>query len=407
MSFWLQVDGPRWRNHAAQVLAEYRDAATETELVPVVKANGYGLGQGLAAREAAELGANVLAVGTVLEAIDPALDWSADLLVLTPFDPRDEQAQWAWEQARQQFRGRLITTVADPAALAELVALAAREGRPETPARVVLEGLTSVHRFGMTPDQLRNLLADPTVRGALTSGIIQLDGLALHLPLAEPQPGSIDPLRMWGQQPTGPALPGSGRAQEVAAWGLQWTAMAAGLTDVPAERLANAATLWVSHVQPSDLRQIRQALPDVPIRPRVGTALWLGEPTALQAYGTVLAAHTSAGGVGYRQRRLKSGATLLVVGGGTSHGVALAAPDAAVTLRRKLQILASGAQEASGHLRSPFTLDGQYLRFVEPPHASVSMIQVPPGTRVPPVGSALPCRVRNTTARFDRVIGLD
>ena len=70
------------------------------------------------------------------------------------------------------------------------------------------------------------------------------------------------------------------------------------------------------------------ALPDLPVRLRVGTRLWLGERSALRAAGTVLAVHPTPQGqsAGYHQRRGPRDGYVVVVSGGTSHGVALTAP---------------------------------------------------------------------------------
>ena len=67
MSFTLSVDADAWRAH----LTRSRDAIEQhpaTSLVPVVKGNGYGLGQSIATRAAAGLGAEVVdPFGTVPE----------------------------------------------------------------------------------------------------------------------------------------------------------------------------------------------------------------------------------------------------------------------------------------------------------------------------------------------------
>ena len=66
MSFVIQIDTTRWRDHQDSV----RDALAEAgaQLVPVAKGNGYGVGNVRLAAEAVRLGSGVVAVGTVHEA---------------------------------------------------------------------------------------------------------------------------------------------------------------------------------------------------------------------------------------------------------------------------------------------------------------------------------------------------
>jgi alanine racemase len=63
MSLILHVDGAKWRNHLATVLAE-----SDAQVVPVIKGNGYGFGKKVLAQEAKDLNLPVVAVATVAEA---------------------------------------------------------------------------------------------------------------------------------------------------------------------------------------------------------------------------------------------------------------------------------------------------------------------------------------------------
>jgi hypothetical protein len=95
---------------------------------------------------------------------------------------------------------------------------------------------------------------------------------------------------------------------------------------------------------------------------------------------------------------------LLIVSGGTSHGVALAAPVNRTSLRAKSVALAEGISEALGKIRSPFKLNGKNLPFAEPPHMHVSLLWCnDPKVKV---GDQLECTVRNTTSNFDVIHGL-
>jgi hypothetical protein len=399
MSFVITIDTPRWRAHQDQV----RDsiAATGATLVPVAKGNGYGVGNVRLAAEARRLGADSVAVGTVHEA--PAVlaaEAELDVLVLEPLTLRGVVVGDAWRAlAEHPQAARVIHTVASPESATEIVALAS----PETPRRVVLEGLTSMRRFGMTEDEVAAAIT--TLAPHIASGAIRLEGLALHLPIATPEEPRIGSMAMLTSDDSAPqpVVVGSARVHEVVAWGLLWPNLLANLAG-----LSDAGSLWVSHLDDRECTQVRQALPDVPIRLRLGTRLWLGDRAALRAGGTVLAVHATPQGqsAGYHQRRGPRDGYVVVIGGGTSHGVALTAPRPARNARQRAAAAGSGALEAAGRFRSPFRLpSGGQAWFLEPPHMHVSMLRIPKGTIPPPVGELLECDVRFTTVAPDAIIG--
>jgi len=406
MTFLLQVDGTRWHANADQVLAEFDDEATGGMLIPVAKSNGYGLGQARVAQQMRARQRPILSVGTIHEALASDLDWDADLLVLTPWNQAESAAEDAWHQVRQRYGTRLITTVADSASLRAI----ARDAHPERPSRVLVEGLTSVRRFGFIEPELQAELRDPVLVSALQSGAVRLCGLALHLPIAQPEIAQTSAGRhLASDPPTEPVIDGSGKVQQAAAWGLWWLEQMAQLSQQcgPEADFTAAAQLWVSHVSAQELRQLRAQLRDVAVNPRVGTALWLGDSGALQAHGVVLAVHASnPGGAGYFQRRVPSGAHLVIVGGGTNHGVAMSGPIGSATLRRRVTTVGNSLLDAAGRPISPFRWHGKRLRFLEAPHASVSLVIVPKGVPAPGIGAALPCQIRLSTAHFDHVDGL-
>jgi hypothetical protein len=146
---------------------------------------------------------------------------------------------------------------------------------------------------------------------------------------------------------------------------------------------------------------------DLEIEVRLGTKLWLGEPKALQASGTILQIHemTHRQNVGYQQTDSGNYKRLIIVSGGTAHGVAMAAPSNAGSLRKRSIAIAEGVSQAIGKVRSPFSLNGKNLDFVEPPHMQVSMLWS--NDMSVSVGDSLDCNVRNTTTDFDIVLGLD
>ena len=353
VSFRLDVDGARWRAGLTRAL----DA--EDRLVPVIKGNGYGFGNARLAAEAARLGVDTIAVGTAAEAAALRGGFTGDILTLAPWHPSLGPLAPSPEPGADGSAS--IITLAHAEAVLDLA------GRsPGAP--VVVEVLTSMRRHGVEPRDLALLLRP------LES--LDVRGFALHLPLD---------------------LPAGAAAAEVERW---------------AGRLSDAnlhpRTLWVSHLTATDLASVRSMLPGADIRPRIGTALWLGERSAFTVSGTVLDVHAVRRGdrSGYRQRRAPKDGHVLVVSGGTAHGVGLEAPPSGSTLPDRGRSVARGGLEAVGLSRSPFRLGGTRLRFIEPPHMQVSMLWLPSDVPVPALGDRIPAQVRMTTSTFDEVHGL-
>jgi alanine racemase len=351
MSLVLTVDGDRWRAHQKAV------AARTPGLVPVAKGNGYGFTLGRLARRAQwlhdlGLGVDTLAVGTYEELPQVATRFGGSLLVLTPWRP--------WQPALEpSLAHRVIHTVSRPEDLEDLLA-----ADPE--ARLVLELVTSMRRHGLSPQQL--WAAAATLR---RHGRARLEGVALHLPL------------------------GSGsHLAEVER--LMLDVIAAGLS---------SDTVWVSHLNGDELARLRSAYADLTVRPRIGTDLWLGDRDALRATSRVLDVHELDRGqsFGYRGRTAPRDGHLLVVSGGTAHGIGLEAPQGQLTLRARAASVARGGMDAVGLVRSPFFIDGKQRLFAEPPHMQASMLFLPAGARVPAVGDLVDVRVRYTATAFDRV----
>jgi alanine racemase len=336
MPLSLHVDGPRWRRHLRSVVE------ASPGIVPVAKGNGYGFGVGRLARRAQWLGADLLAVGTYAEVPEVANRFDGDVLVLEPWRPF------------------LRTDVLDPKRLIHTVGrtddVAALGEQPET-ARVVLEGLTSMHRHGLRSDDLSPAGG---ARG------VHVEGLALHLPL------------------------GTGHVAEVERW---------------LDRDAGVQRCFVSHVNANELAELAGRHPGVEFRPRVGTDLWLGDRTALSARSTVLDVHRVGKGdrVGYRQRKIGKDGHVLVLSGGTAHGIAMEAPAPASSSRQRAVSVAKGGLEAVGRALSPFVIGGKQRWFVEPPHMQVSMVFVPSDVPCPEPGDEVDVQVRFTTTTFDRV----
>jgi alanine racemase len=347
MTLRLTVDGERWRQHL-------RTVADQTPgLVPVAKGNGYGLGVGRLARKAEWLGLDVLAVGTYHELPEVMQRFDGDLLVLTPWRPTGS------ELPDNLPRRRVIHTVSR---LADLLALLEQD--PD--ARVVLERLTSMRRHGMTADELRS------AAHFLERQPARVEGVALHLPLAA---------------------------------GSHLSEVVGHINDVVAAEL-KTRRLWVSHLTPPELASLRSSYADFEVRPRVGTDLWLGDRGALRVTATVLDVHEVERGdvFGYRGRTAPKAGHLLVVSGGTSHGIGLEAPTGDHSIRARAATLARGGLDAVGFVRSPFIVDGKQRLFAEPPHMQASMLFLPHGPVVPAIGEEIEVRVRYTATTFDDVV---
>ncbi|QBX55427.1 alanine racemase [Nocardioides seonyuensis] len=357
MTLTLTVDGERWRRHLLEVVGR------NPGIVPVAKGNGYGFGVGRLARRTQWLSehlepsappVDLLAVGTYSEVADVATRFHGDVLVLTPWRPRG-----AAEDAPSTVAARLVHTVSR---LDDLVELTDRDPG----ARFVLEQLTSMRRHGMTRRELEEavgVVAQRRLRG--------LVGVAQHLPLrAGSHVGEVTRL----------------------------------LNDVVATG-ATTRTVLVSHLTPDELARLRASHPDFTIRPRIGTDLWLGDRGALRVTATVLDVHALERGetFGYRGRSAPKGGHLVVVSGGTAHGIGLEAPTGDQSLRSRAATIARGGLDAVGFVRSPFSLDGKQRLFAEPPHMQASMLFLPQGARVPQVGEDVEVRVRFTATHFDRV----
>jgi alanine racemase len=355
MSLVLTVDGDRWRAHLKEV------ASATPGLVPVAKGNGYGFGLARLARKAGWLGVDTLAVGTYDELGEVSSRYPGDLLVLTPWRPFGAALEVA-----DALQPRVVHTVSRVEDLRTL-----RERQPD--ARFVLELRTSMLRHGLTARDLRRA-ADVLGPGC---GGRRLHGIALHLPLAS---GShLAEVRRLVD-----GVVGAGLAQ-------------------PVNR--ERTTIWVSHLTDDELARMRTSHADFEIRPRIGTRLWLGDRAALRVTATVLDVHPVERGevFGYRGRSAPKSGHVVVVSGGTAHGIGLEAPTGDSSLKARAATIARGGLDAVGFVRSPFTIDGKHRLFAEPPHMQASLLFLPSGAHVPAVGDQVDVRVRYTTTRFDRV----
>jgi alanine racemase len=318
----------------------------------VAKGNGYGLGLARLARKAAWLGVDTVAVGTYDEVTEVASRFQGTVMVLSPWRPFETRAV---------FDRHVVHTVGR---LDDLHTLLGRDDRP----RVVLERMTSMRRHGFSAAGLRE--AGQLVKDAHEG--VAVEGVALHLPIN-----------------TGTQMPEVERL----------------MTDVVAADLATNR-VYVSHLTDDDLDRLRVAYPEYDVRPRIGTRLWLGDPGALRVRAEVLDAHRVRRGetFGYRGRAAPRAGTVLVVSGGTAHGIGMEAPTGGATMRDRAIRLAQGGMDAAGLVRSPYIIDGKHRLFAEPPHMQASMLFLPEGTPVPAVGDEVDVRMRLTTASFDETV---
>lgn len=340
MALTLQVDGPRWRAHLRGTMQ------AQPDLVAVAKGNGYGFGTGRLARRCEWLGLDTVAVGTYQDVPEVLSRCTSDVLVMEP---------WRSGTRGEIADRRVVHTLAS---VGDITGLA----REHPGARVVVEGLTSMWRHGMPRDDL--------AAAARACARLRLEGLALHLPMAGDR---LDEARSW-------------------------------LAALEASRL-DTRTVLVSHLDDDQLARLRAERPRLRVRPRIGTRLWLGDRSALCVRSTVMDVHALPRGqrVGYRQRPLRRSGHLLIVSGGTAHGIGLEAPTSAATVRQRAVALARGGLDAAGMALSPFTVAGRQRWFVEPPHMQVSMLALPAPTPPPAIGDSVPAEVRFTTTTFDAV----
>ncbi|WP_441251248.1 alanine racemase [Kitasatospora sp. McL0602] len=340
MTLSLSVETARWRAHQQAVLAEFPG------LVPVAKGNGYGLGNDRLAAEARRLGTGMLAVGTAAEAHAALVHYPDDLLVLTPYRVGEEPLD---------LPARVVRTVAHVESLRAL----------PYGTRVVVECMTSMRRHGIGRADLARLPVDGVV----------FEGFALHLPLDRPD--------------------GSDPVAEVAEW-----VSAIAAVGLP------TGTVFLSHLGAADLARLAGQFPATVFRSRIGTRLWLGDTGALTARATVLDVTPIARGerYGYRQHKAPSDGHLLVVTGGTAHGVGLEAPKYLHGMVPRAKGLARAGLATVNRTLSPYSWSGRQLWFAEPPHMQVSILFLPADAKPPAIGDELPLNTRHTTTHFDRVV---
>ena len=219
---------------------------------------------------------------------------------------------------------------------------------------VIVEILTPLNRHGIDVSEINRALTIIKERG------LKLRGFTLHLPIAK-----IDS---------------------------KWISTTLKL-------LPDGSNVWISHLHGAD--QVKKEFAKLVFRERVGTALWLGADSTLEAMATVLENRKIQGTAGYQQRRSRG--NVIVASGGTAHGIGLTAPLNDFSLIGRVKIIARALEAAFGRMRSPYRHAGKTLDFLESPHMQCSLL-ICSGSNQPKPGDELKVRVRYTTTTFDQII---
>ena len=331
-------------------------------LVPVAKGNGYGFTLGRLARKAAVARASTpLAVGTYEELPEVATRFDGDLLVLTPWRPFVDPTSTPASPTR------VIHTVSR---LDDLDAAA----RPPAPTPGSCSSArTSMQRHGISARELweaGEVLAPAPRRPGV-------EGVALHLPLA---PGLA------------PRPRSSRLLTDVVAAGLPAAAHASGSATSPT---TSSTTLRAAYAR------LRRSGP--------ASAPTSGSATAARCSvtATVLDVHAVERGdvFGYRGRTAPKAGHLLVVSGGTAHGIGLEAPtgDAVDQAPRRH---ARPRRPGRGRLRAVAVLDRRQAAAVRRAAAHAGLDAVParaaPACR--PSATRSTCGCATPPPTFDRVV---
>jgi alanine racemase len=230
----------------------------------------------------------------------------------------------------------------------------------------------NVHELAGMPDDVDHVVLTPTLTAPATADPILTVGSAAHVAALDGWHGRVlvklaSAMHRFGR---GSELVDQARRAGLDVVGVSVHPALAGTIDEHAADIARAVAdappalpVWVSHLDPAGYA----ALPAThQYRLRLGTALWHGDKSTLHLEADVLDVHAVRAGdtAGYRLGAVPADGHLVVVGAGTAGGVT-PLPDG----------------------RSPFHHERHRLALHEPPHMHVSMVFVPDGDPLPPVGS--------------------
>lgn len=342
MSLTLYVNNNYWTNSLKNVLNAY-----ENSLIPVIKGNGYGIGKSNLAEKSEELGLTEIAIGTIFEAQEIINCDFNQIIVMDPIKDLDKNA---FDELKKINDKRLVLTLSDIKDATNL------ENTP-----VIVEVLTSMKRFGLTANDLKTL------------SNYQILGLSLHLPIENSTNGKITEVKNW--------------------------------LKIYEEVLPQAKkVVYLSHLSKEEFLKIKKEFPNFVFKLRLGTKFWLNDLSNFQIKSTVLAVHdVNDENIGYRQRKINDN-YIVIVSGGTSHGVGLQAPRSNTNLKSRITSILAGVLEAFDQTLSPFVISGKQRWFAETPHMNVSMLKLSKNITPPKVGSEITVHLRMTTTNFDSVI---
>ena len=290
------------------------------EMIPVVKGNGYGFGVPALMPHAAAI-SPIIAVGSVFEV--HAVPATHTAMVLTP----------AGSELPTSLPPKSILTVGSR----HHVDVLHRAGW-RSPVIVKLQ--SSVRRYGVTRDEL-----EPLLDSIQQAGLAQV-GWSVHPPLE----GTISEL-----------------VNDVSRW---------------LSHLEPGNPMYVSHLDPIAIDQLRATFSQHQIIARVGTALWLGDKTGLQLETDVLDVHPVTAGMtaGYRNVPISVDGSLVLVGAGSAHGV-----------------------HPVGDQLSPFHFQRTRLGLLEPSHMHTSMLFVESGSPCPQNGDLVEVQQPLTRVAVDTI----
>lgn len=290
------------------------------EMIPVVKGNGYGFGLAVLMPHASAL-SPIIAVGSVFEAhLVPSTHTA---MVLTP----------AGTDLPTSLSSQTVLTVGARHHV-DILHHAGWRGS------VVVKLQSSMRRYGVTPDEL-----EPLLKSLDQAGLTQV-GWSVHPPIDGTSSAHIADVEQW------------------------------------LSHIDPLHSMYVSHLNPIAVQQLRTAFPEHRIVARVGTALWLGDKTQLQLHTDVLDVHSVTANMtaGYRNVATTQDGALVIVGAGSAHGV----------------------HPVNDQL-SPFHFQRIRLQLLEPSHMHSSMLFIPADSPCPQVGDLVEVQQSLTRVAVDTI----
>ncbi|MEK7295274.1 MAG: alanine racemase [Actinomycetota bacterium] len=290
------------------------------EMIPVVKGNGYGFGATNLMPQACGISPTI-AVGSVFEAHTVPATHTA--MVLTP----------SGADLPTSLSSQTILTVGSRHHV-DILQHAGWNGP------VVVKLGSSTRRYGVANDEL-----EPLLESVSEAGLTQV-GWSVHPPLD----GTSDD-----------------HMTDVATW---------------LSRVDPHHPMYVSHLSPVAVQQLRTNFPRHRVVARVGTALWLGDKTQLKLHTDVLDVHLVRKDMtaGYRKVTITTDGSLVLVGAGSAHGVFTV-----------------------GDQLSPFHFQRTRLRLLEPSHMHTSMLLVGSGSPCPQVDDLVEVQQPLTRVAVDTI----